>query len=562
MIDRTTISGNACAGDGSGVLTDNGSTLTLTGSSVLGNTATGYGTGGIASYGGAMTIDGTLVANNVSVAAGIYLFAYPGGTNTVIKNSVIRDNGRQGVSGVGAIWSDDYFGTAAVRIENTAISHNVGGTTGGIYGSGQFTVVNSTIDHNTGGYGGGMYFFGELTMTGSAVTGNTGTRGTGGMVAFNATVVESTISGNTGVSCGGIYGYALNLIRSTVSGHRGPAGRLPLRFRCLGRDRRGGDFVRVDPELDDQREHGDRGPDAPVLRRRRGGRRNPRDHRVRGPGVGRELDGRVQPGDERPADIHSAGGVDVFVAPYVPDAVSTAGVRNTIIAQNQSNGGAGRCGGVRERGHNLIGVLTPAAAGFVASDLKGTAAHPIDPKLRPLASYGGPTQTHALAPDSPGNAGDNAGCAGDGPGRTESDLGRGDRHRGVRVPRRRERSRRRVRRGLRVANSLVLGAAGRPPRPPLPRPHLRRVGVPGQRNHSLRRVVHDPPRRTVRRSRRTRQGVISPPRKRRRTSTTGRCPASAPDRQDRLDHRDRDARSCRSRRGTGGRSSPRFTSSP
>jgi len=89
-----------------------------------------------------------------------------------------------------------------------------------------------------------------------------------------------------------------------------------------------------------------------------------------------------------------------------------ASVRNTIIARNVSNvGGPDVTGDFDSGGHNLIGVLTADASGFAASDLRGTADAPLDPRLGPLRRNGGPTETHALAPDSPAlNTGDNAGA--------------------------------------------------------------------------------------------------------------------------------------------------------
>jgi hypothetical protein len=52
-------------------------------------------------------------------------------------------------------------------------------------------------------------------------------------------------------------------------------------------------------------------------------------------------------------------------------------------------------------GHNLIGKANPLSSGFVASDLLGTIASPMDPKLGPLANNGGPTPTMALLTGSP-----------------------------------------------------------------------------------------------------------------------------------------------------------------
>ncbi len=83
-------------------------------------------------------------------------------------------------------------------------------------------------------------------------------------------------------------------------------------------------------------------------------------------------------------------------------------VANTIIAGNTASAtganptedGPDAFGTVTSLGHNLIGK-TDGSSGWVASDLTGTVASPLDPLLAPLGNYGGPTQTMALLPGSP-----------------------------------------------------------------------------------------------------------------------------------------------------------------
>src|SRR5262249_6569659 len=89
--------------------------------------------------------------------------------------------------------------------------------------------------------------------------------------------------------------------------------------------------------------------------------------------------------------------------------LGSTSVRNTIIAGNSADGfDPDVTGSFASQGHNLIGILTSNATGFVASDLTGTAASPLDPRLGPLKNNGGPTFTHALRGNSPAlNAGDN-----------------------------------------------------------------------------------------------------------------------------------------------------------
>lgn len=55
---------------------------------------------------------------------------------------------------------------------------------------------------------------------------------------------------------------------------------------------------------------------------------------------------------------------------------------------------------VSSLGHNLIGI-TDGTTGWVASDLIGTEASPLDPRLAPLGNYGGPTATMPPLAGSP-----------------------------------------------------------------------------------------------------------------------------------------------------------------
>ena len=81
-------------------------------------------------------------------------------------------------------------------------------------------------------------------------------------------------------------------------------------------------------------------------------------------------------------------------------------VKHSIIAQHRGGSVWGR---VTSLGYNLIATAAPdGSSGFmpgVKGDRIGTPQQPLDPKLLPLANNGGPTQSHALAPDSPAIAG-------------------------------------------------------------------------------------------------------------------------------------------------------------
>ncbi|HEY2784526.1 MAG TPA: right-handed parallel beta-helix repeat-containing protein [Fimbriiglobus sp.] len=411
VIDRSAVSDNTCVGDGAGIRSEIGTALTITDSVVSGNSASGFGTGGIAS-GATLTIRDSLIAGNTSAAAGLYLFGFSRSGDVLISRSVIRDNGPNATSGsgVGGLWSAS---SKSIRIEDTVIRDNTGSRAGGVYGAGTIDVVGSVIEHNTGGSAGGLYAFDTLTLTRSTVRGNTGS--TAGVHAQTATVVESTISGNTGTAIGGVYGYQLDLIDSTVSGNTASptgsfgVGGVDVTNGSIRNSTISGNAVIGDKMQAYHGTYGDTGDAAGGVFAQAGYGGSAVEiqnstiafNRVTG----------------APADIPASGGVAVsrpfsFVGyyGYSYDFSTVLGVRNTIIARNQSNVGGPDVGGeFQSGGHNLIGVLTPDATGFVASDMRGTQSHPLDPRLKPLAYNGGPTQTHALAPNSPAlNAGDNA----------------------------------------------------------------------------------------------------------------------------------------------------------
>jgi hypothetical protein len=111
-----------------------------------------------------------------------------------------------------------------------------------------------------------------------------------------------------------------------------------------------------------------------------------------------------------------AGGIYNFegsVATVDGSVTGAVEVLNTIIAGNTASSAPDAGGPVISDGHNLIGI-SDGSTGFVNGtngDLVGSAAHPLDPKLGPLANNGGPTFTQALLAGSPAiNAGADVDC--------------------------------------------------------------------------------------------------------------------------------------------------------
>ena len=76
-------------------------------------------------------------------------------------------------------------------------------------------------------------------------------------------------------------------------------------------------------------------------------------------------------------------------------------IRSTVVARNTSGAGPDVAGAVVSGGNNFIGIIDGSNGFGAAGDQSGTTAAPLDPRLAPLANYGGPTETHLPLADSP-----------------------------------------------------------------------------------------------------------------------------------------------------------------
>jgi hypothetical protein len=423
------VSNNLCVGDGAGIRNETGTTLNVVDSTITGNTASGFGTGGIAT-GAATTIRDTTLSENLSAVGGIYLF---GGSDVVISDTRIVRNGPSPTSGTGAggIWSSnsghltikdtviadnggvgvlgrrDFFNNAVGTIDlaDSTIRNNTGG---GVFTFEAMTIERSTINDNT--VGGGIQSQNSLTVSDSTISGNSGDPtdpfSVGGIAGFygGINITRSTISGNVGSYAGGVAGYTGSITDSTISDN------VSIPVGSVG----GGGVVAVALTLDNSTVSGNtviagglnKGPYDYYLGAAGGvlavGPGTAIDHTTIA--FNRAINAAALPGQV-------SGGVtgldfDAFGQTFIAD----VSVRNTIIAKNTAAGNdPDVTGSFASQGHNLVGVLTGTATGFVASDLHGTTAAPLDPRLEPLKFNGGPTKTHALRHGSPAaNAGDNA----------------------------------------------------------------------------------------------------------------------------------------------------------
>lgn len=256
-----------------------------------------------------------------------------------------------------------------ITLDNSTVSNNTSGGSGGIHVRGSLTTTNSTISGNEGDVQGGGIAATcgtTVTMTGSAVIGNTAkvggsSAGGGGiyMLCATVTLAGSTVSGNTaegGTTSAGLGGgiYAdsgtLDLTNTTVSGNTAQSG------DSLDADGEGGGVYTLG-------------------------------------GAVTLANGTVAFNTAGAAGTGGAGG-GVFVS---NQSTGSFTFRNSILARNnadlQSEDLAG-AGTLSSQGYNLLGESP-------GSILAPTDIVDPNPLLGPLADNGGSTQTHALQTGSP-----------------------------------------------------------------------------------------------------------------------------------------------------------------
>jgi hypothetical protein len=252
-----------------------------------------------------------------------------------------------------------------LTITNCTFTGNTG-FGGGMHVNGVVVnVSNCVIGGNSGTGGGGISFGGgTLTVTNTTLSGNSTTNnGVGGGMLFSsgtANIVNSTINGNTAQGGGGAFsnfggnGSTLNIVNSTISGNQSTFGG---------------------------------GIDA------RNGTVNVTNSTITG----------------NTATNNNGGGGIAHTA-------STINVKSSIIALNTAPiTGLDVTGTVVSAGFNLVGKRDGSSGFTAATDLTGTVASPLDPKLDPngLQNNGGPTKTIALLVGSPAiDKGTSAGLTG------------------------------------------------------------------------------------------------------------------------------------------------------
>ncbi|MFN8621662.1 MAG: choice-of-anchor Q domain-containing protein [Chloroflexota bacterium] len=288
--------------------------------------------------------------------------------------------------------------TGTLHLVRSTVKGNTAPEGAGIYNAlgGHVRILRSTVSANTATYpvlanarGGGIYNAGVLTIDLSTISGNTATspvEATGGGIwsggpSSSITLVRSTVAGNTvggaaAVSGGGVYltdASPATITRSTISGNRAT-------------DNGQGGGISVDATSLD------------IIA-----------STISGNVAGLQYGGIAAGG---PLTLLSST-VTANRAPIVGGVAASGlfALQSTILAGNRSTNiddpdeDCSAFPGNTSGDHSIIGVAVAGHCGNFTDGADGTkvgtAAKPVNPKLGPLASNGGPTRTHALLAGSP-----------------------------------------------------------------------------------------------------------------------------------------------------------------
>jgi CSLREA domain-containing protein len=297
---------------------------------------------------------------------------------------------------------------SGVTIQNGSVSPatRIGG---GIFSrsSNSLTLTDVVVRNNHAGQGAGIYNQGNLTLIRTVVEGNTAVSQGGGIShSFGLlTVSDSTIRDNTAVSGGGIFSMGPAAIESsTVSGNLATNNDAMLNNGDAGGGIVNGGSLASSMTITNSTISGNRANGHYGGVYSANGDVNLNNVTVAGNVADADGDGFGSGGGLGLNSVNSA----------------TATLRNSIVASNQAAGATPDCSSliasaITSSGYNLIGdIASPSDCVFTAvtGDQVGTGASVIDPGLKSLSDYGGPTQTRALMLSSPAvDAGDPSGCS-------------------------------------------------------------------------------------------------------------------------------------------------------
>jgi hypothetical protein len=360
------------------------------------------------------TISGlTLTGGYAATLGGGAIYGDSNTTNTysrlALNNAVVTGNRAVGGTDGGGVYTK-----GSANVTNSVISGNhadtPGGDDGGIIAKKYLGIHGSTVSGNTAAEGaGGIGHTGkyDFALTDSVVSGNTAQNGGGLNIAPNNSkysdfkITNSTIKGNTatGSAGGGVLvgrisgGSTLTISHSTISGNHGtgPAtqgGGISFSSPVYG------DFEAVDSTISGNTAI--KGGGVSI------GFHNGQPEA--GPKASLEFDNSTIAGNSA-----SAGGGGIYLADYDPNFASTPPFKSATIPLNSTivadNGGfdVDRADDSSGGGFDLSFSLveTPSGDSPLSQAPGGSGIVGVDPQLGPLASNGGPTETHLPSATSP-----------------------------------------------------------------------------------------------------------------------------------------------------------------
>lgn len=261
---------------------------------------------------------------------------------------------------------DETGATFTLTLTDVIVDGNVaGGDGGGIYTAAAMTATSTIVRNNLAlTNGGGVYNEGNTSFTGSTLSGNRA-EGGGGLFLTGSNTVNiagTTLSANRAIGGGAISGRAkvtINVVNSTLSGNLGDDvgagfysnGPASLRFVTIANNIAGAD--------------------APTA----------------GAGINTFPSGAVNVALKNVLLAANRKGWDPVAEPDGPAAPAALPSANC--------GSTGGAMSITSAGYNLSSDASCTAL------TQATDRNNVDPKIGPLADNGGPTQTHALAADSP-----------------------------------------------------------------------------------------------------------------------------------------------------------------
>ncbi len=313
--------------------------------------------------GGTITFSPSLTAQTITLTTTLPNIGYP---TTITGPS----GGTVTISGGGKYGIFDVSTSQSLTLSNLTLTGGIGTDASGdfvggaIYAETGTTLVvqNSTITGNTAQTAGGaIAAVGSVEVQNSTISNNTAAEG-GGLYTAQATIRGSTFSGNSSTYGGGIFSSGVLIISdSTFTGNNAPAN---------GTEGAGGAIL----------QYGGTGSSLTI---------------TSSTIVGNEAGG---------TSGTPAGGGGIYDNAQNPG--EPVSLDDTVVAGNTANVGPDILtfgpDPDASASFSLIGNPTgDGITGATTTDLFGTAAAPLAPKLGPLQSNGGPTQTMLPLPGSP-----------------------------------------------------------------------------------------------------------------------------------------------------------------